>query len=167
MAEIWEAIKGYDNYEVSSFGNVKNIKTGKILKAGLNGDGYYHVGLSNHGKKKTCTIHRLVAEAFIDNLYDKPCVDHIDNVRTNNNVSNLRYASFTENCQNQSIKKSNTSGVKGVRFDERYGMWKAQITIDGIRIGLGLFNTIEEAKQARIKRANQAFGIYVNACEKE
>jgi hypothetical protein len=42
-----------------------------------------------------------------------------------------------------------------------------QITIDGIRIGLGLFNTVEEAKQERIKRANQAFGIYVNACEKE
>jgi hypothetical protein len=129
MAEVWKAINGYKNYEVSSFGKVKNIKTGEILKAGSSKDGYIHVSLHTDGKGKKRSIHRLVAEAFIDNLDDKPCVDHIDNVRTNNNVSNLRWATYTENSQNQSIRTNNTSGIKGVCFDERYGMWKDKLQL--------------------------------------
>jgi hypothetical protein len=64
MKEAYKIIK---NYEVSTLGNIRNIKTGKILKGELNSGGYLHVNLS----RKTMTVHRLVALAFIENPMNK------------------------------------------------------------------------------------------------
>lgn len=165
MVEIYKKIEGHNNYEVSNFGNVKNVKTGRILKAGINRDGYYNVVLYDNGKAKSYKLHRLVAEAFIDNPDNKLCVDHINNIKTDNNITNLRYATHSENNQNKTISKNNTSNVKGVTWHKNAKKWMAHIQIDGIKIHLGYFDEIEEAKQARINRANQAFGMYKNACE--
>eukprot|EP01038_Epipyxis_sp_PR26KG_P017467 gene17467-24167_t len=55
------------------------------------------------------------------------------------------------------MRSDNKSGIKGVSFNSNRNKWEAYIMIDGIKIHLGLFKTIEEAKQARINRANQAF----------
>ena len=164
--EVWRSIENYDNYAVSSFGRVKNTKTERILKAADNGQGYLKVSLYEDGVKKTHKIHRLVANAFLNNPNDKLCVDHKDNNRTNNHISNLRFATTKENNQNSSIRLDNTSGCKGVHFDKRRKKWQAQIMIDGIHIHIGYYDNLEEAKIARINRANQAFGIYTNACEK-
>ena len=79
---------------------------------------------------------------------------------------NLRWTTHTENFQNRTIRKDNTSGVKGVIWNKVNKNWQSNITIDGIFINLGSFNNLEDAKQARITRANQAFGIYTNSCEK-
>jgi hypothetical protein len=111
------------------------------------------------------TVHRLVAVAFIANPDDKTCIDHIDNSRINNDISNLRWATHTENSQNASISSNNSSGVKGVYFNKKANKWQAYIQIDGIKIHLGLYDTIEEATQAIINKVNQAFGQYKNACE--
>ena len=62
------------------------------------------------GKRKSAKIHRLVAEAFIPNPENKECVDHIDKVRNNNNVNNLRWATKSENCMNKKIQSNNKSG---------------------------------------------------------
>jgi hypothetical protein len=167
MAEIWKSINGHENYEVSSFGNVNNVNTGRILKACANKDGYYLVGLRKDGKRTTFKVHRLVAEAFIENPLNKKCVDHINNNKTDNNITNLRWASNKENGQNRSMSKNNTSNVKGVSFDKESKKWRARITIDEITVYLGRFESLEDAKQARINRANEAFGIYTNACEKQ
>ena len=164
--EVWRSIENYDNYAVSSFGRVKNTKTERILKAADNGQGYLKVSLYEDGVKKTHKIHRLVANAFLNNPNDKLCVDHKDNNRTNNHISNLRFATTKENNQNSSIRLDNTSGCKGVHFDKRRKKWQAQIMIDGIHIHIGYYDNLEDAKIARINRANQAFGIYTNACEK-
>ena len=164
--ENWKSIEGYDFYEVSDNGNVRNAKTGRILKATVDGCGYYKVRLCINSKATTKRIHRLVADAFIDNPENKTCVDHIDNIRKNNHVSNLRFATNKENSQNRKISKRNTSGIKGISYYKGSKKWQAYINIDGIRIYLGYFDNIEDAKQARIQRANQAFGIYTNACEK-
>ena len=64
------------------------------------------------------------------------------------------------------MMNTNTSGVKGVAWSKNAKQWKAQIMIDGIYIYLGLFTNIEDAKRARMIRANQAFGVFTNACEK-
>ena len=97
-------------------------------------------------------VHRLIALAFIANPDGKPCVDHINNNKLDNNISHLRWCSNQENLMNRSMNSRNSSGVKGVTFDERANKWNAQIMIDGICVYLGLFDTIEAATQERVNR---------------
>lgn len=99
--EEWKDIKGYEGrYQVSSTGNVKNVKTGKTLKGVPARNGYLIVILYNDNGGKHFRIHRLVAEAFIYNPKNKPYVDHIDGSRTNNQVDNLRWCTRSENMRN-------------------------------------------------------------------
>jgi hypothetical protein len=165
MQEEYKIITGFENYEVSNLGNVRNIKTKQILKGGIS-KGYNLVGLTVAGKKMSKLVHRLVACTFLDNLDNKPCIDHIDNNKLNNNLTNLRYATHTENNQNSSISSRNKSGTKGVCFESCSNTWHAYIRIDKMRINLGFLKNKEDAIQARITRANAAFGVFVNACEK-
>ena len=144
--EIYVPIKDFETYHVSNLGNVKNNKTGKILKQVINGRGYYDVGLYVNGKKHSKVVHRLVANAFLENLDNKKCVDHIDNDKQNNNINNLRYATIQENKRNSNIGKNNTSGIKGTHFNKKSNKWESYIKIDGIKTHLGFYKTIEEAK---------------------
>ena len=113
MNEIWLSVKGYDSYEVSNCGDVrsKNRTTvssngithtykSKDLKVSINRYGYYYVDLYANGNKKKITVHRLVAEAFIDTDLDpRTCVvNHIDRDKNNNNIKNLEWATYTENA---------------------------------------------------------------------
>ena len=94
---MWKDIKGFDNYEVSTEGQVRNITTGHILKPRDNGRGYLEVGLHTNKKRTHKYIHRLVAEAFIPNPNNKPEVNHIDEDKTNNSVNNLEWLTHKEN----------------------------------------------------------------------
>ena len=165
MEEIYRTIVGYENYKVSNFGNVKNIKFNRMLKPQIDGHGYYHVNLYALKKMLHKRIHKLVADTFLHSVREKTCVDHIDNNRLNNNVLNLRYATHSENSQNSKIRADNTSGSKGVSFNTKRNMWRASIMIDGISIFIGSFENKEDAIAARILKANQAFGIFTNSCE--
>ena len=104
----WCVIENYPNYEVSSDGNVKNIKTGKILKQFNNGEGYLIVGLFNKGGRKPLKIHRLVARAFLEDTGFNPdgtrmigrhVVNHKDHNRTNNNINNLEWCDIRYNVE--------------------------------------------------------------------
>jgi hypothetical protein len=159
--EEFKIIQGYENYSVSNLGNVVNNKTNKILKPGLNKDGYKLVGLNG----KTQTVHRLVALTFIPNPENKPYVDHKDNNRTNNNIDNLRWANAFENSNNASLKKTNRSGYKGVAWNKYENMWQARITFNRRDIFLGYFKTVEDAIIARYKKAKEIQGEYINECE--
>lgn len=163
--EIWKQIEEYDNYTISSLGNVKNNKTGKILKPSFDTHGYYFINLYNNDRKKLCYIHRLVSSAFIKNPDNKPCVDHSDNVRTNNNVINLRWATRIENGRNALKRSDNTSGTKGVYFNKKLQKYCARIAIHKKRINLGYYDNLEEAKLARQTKAKELFGEYINICE--
>ena len=162
--ETYKVIEGFENYSVSDHGNVKNNKTEKVLKQKYRRDGYMDICLVKDKNKSSHSMQRLVAKAFIPNPNAKPCVDHIDNNRHNNHIDNLRWVTKSENQHNRSINKNSTSMVKGVDFNNN--KWRAQIRIDGIKIHLGLFTNIEDAKQARITRTNEAFGVFTNSCEK-
>lgn len=112
-SEIWKDVVGYEGlYQVSNLGNVKSYprvyfpnkkfttrKTvGKILKQSIR-SGYKVVALiDRNSKHKVFTVHRLVASSFIPNPQKKPQVDHINGVKTDNNVNNLRWCTIKENA---------------------------------------------------------------------
>ena len=96
----WKKIKDYENYSVSTYGDIKNDKTGIILKKFKNKKGYEQIHLYKNGKQKTFQVHRLVAEAFIPNPENKLCVDHINTLRHDNRVENLRWCTYKENTNN-------------------------------------------------------------------
>ena len=162
--EEYKIIKDFENYEVSNLGNVRNVKTGRIIKQQLDKYGYCRLNLYKNEKRHNKFIHRLVAQAFIENPDDKPVIDHINGDKLNNDVKNIRWATISENSQNSKVRKDNTSNIKGV--EKKGNKWRSRITIDGIRITLGYYDTIEEAKEVRVKRANEVFGVFVNDCEK-
>jgi len=131
--EIWKPVAGYSNYVVSNMGRVKNITTSKVLKNKLNSRGYCQVNLYKNNKGTNIRIHNLVANAFIPNFMNKPFADHIDNDKLNNNVSNLRWCTQKENCQNRSMRNDNTSGTKGVSWHKQHKKWQANIMVNGKR----------------------------------
>lgn len=94
---MWKKIKEFDNYEVSSDGEVRNVKTGRVLKQDLTGCGYNRVTVSKHNKQKRFSVHRLVAEYFVDNIEGKDVVNHKDGCKTNNHKDNLEWCTCSEN----------------------------------------------------------------------
>jgi hypothetical protein len=160
--EEFKIIKDFPNYSVSNYGNVKNNTTDKILSQPINTQGYAVARLCANGKSQNHKVHRLIASAFIENPDNKPCVDHIDNNKLNNDLSNLRWVTFRENSMNQKITIKNKSGVKGVSFYKKYNCWRAEIRFEGKTKHLGYFENIEDAKRVRQKYANEIFGEYTN-----
>lgn len=107
MNEIWKDIANFEGfYKISNTGKVKSLARNgtvnydKILSPGKNKDGYLRVVLNKNGNKRYVTVHRLVAETFLDNQNDYPQIDHIDGNKQNNNVHNLRFCSSKTNCNN-------------------------------------------------------------------
>lgn len=101
MEEIWRVIHSLnDKYEVSNIGNIRNAKTGKILKQFIGKWGYKILTVRpvpNH--TKNVRVHQLVAETFIGEKPEGYVVNHKDGVKTNNNVENLEYVTPSENNQ--------------------------------------------------------------------
>lgn len=96
--EKWIGIKDYsDLYKVSNLGRIKRIKTGRILKNISNVEGYLTINLFKDGKGTNLRVHRLVAQAFIENPENKPEINHIDEDKANNSTSNLEWATRAEN----------------------------------------------------------------------
>ena len=123
--EIWKDIQGYEGiYQVSSHGRVRSLDRivvrpngngdyfakGKIIYVVLTKHGYNEVHLHKDNKTKIYKVHRLVAQAFIKNPNNLPCVNHIDENKTNNNVNNLEWCTYKYN--NNYGTKKNRQGEK-------------------------------------------------------
>ena len=154
--EEWRTIDGFPKYMISSFGRVMNITTFRILKPRLCRD-YLCNDLYSNCDASTKSIHRLVAEAFILNLTNLPCVDHKDRNCLNNHLSNLRWCTQKENQRNRSKNKNGTSMYKGVCFNKRSNKWLAQIQHNRQKIHLGYFNDEAEAARAYDRKASELF----------
>lgn len=119
MEEVWKSVKGYENlYWVSNLGRVKSKR--KVLQP-IKGE-YLKVGLSKNGIQKTLTIHRLVAQAFVDNPNKLNFVNHIDENKYNNVFTNLEWCTNKYNVnygeRNEKVSK-NQSRYKIIQKDKQ------------------------------------------------
>lgn len=100
MKEIWKDVVGYEGlYQVSNVGRVRKTATRKHKKPHFNFKNYYRVRLCKNGIYKAVAVHRLVAQAFIPNPMNKPQVNHINGIKTDNRVKNLEWVTMEENFE--------------------------------------------------------------------
>ena len=119
-----KVIDNFENYIIHSNGTVYGKKNNKLVTQYVNKKGYMTVMLyRGKEKRKNWKVHRLVAEAFISNDESKLCVDHIDRNKLNNDISNLRWATHSENNNNKGMYKSNKSGHKNISYDKLKNKW--------------------------------------------
>lgn len=158
MEEIWKDIPGFDGYQASNLGRIRSLKRGKERFIGSKAkmpNGYIRCYV--HIKNKTYTIGRLILSAFIGPANNGEECDHIDRNPENNNLSNLRWVSRTENLLNRG--NYGKGKLKGVSYCGSYyklkdgtvkfnNVIRAQITINGKRMSLGNYKTEEAAHEA-------------------
>ena len=184
---MWKDVVDYEDcYEVSNTGKVRRkkgkavCKDGRIarfsqtvLKPAVLKKGYLMVCLSRKTKKKSKSVHRIVAEAFIPNPENKETVNHKDLDKTNNHVSNLEWLTNEENIKHsidngmykvREIRKRNRrkkgkgayfSDYYGVSFDKVRNKWFSQIEVNGKKVFLGFFDDESDAAQAYINKATE------------
>lgn len=121
----------------------KNVKAGDVAGS-LDADGYVVINVNCHPLK----AHRL-AWFWVNGFIPKETIDHINRVRDDNRIENLREASRLEQRHNVGLSQKNTSGHSGVFWSKKAGKWQAQISIKGKRFHVGLFDSIEQAVEAR------------------
>lgn len=167
--EIWKDIKDYEGmYQVSNLGNVRSLdyfvnswqgprlKKGKIMNPTDNGNGYKIIGLSKENLRKNHYLHRLVAEAFLENPMNLKEVNHKDYNRGNNCVENLEWVSRLENVlysidnRPETTVASNQYG-KYIVFDKRYGSFvvKTYNRATKEKVYVGSYKSLEKAISAR------------------
>lgn len=97
MSGVWKKVDGFENYEVSPDGIVRNTKRDIVKASKDDRKGYRQVSLYRNGKEHHRKVHRLVAEAYIPNPDNKPCINHKDGNKLNNSVDNLEWVTYSEN----------------------------------------------------------------------
>lgn len=157
----WRDIPGFDGkYQVSTTGQVRSVGTRvspRIMKLHIRPrDGYACVGIVSPAGRKTMKVHRLVALAFIPNDFDLHDVDHINGVKADNRVENLRWASKISNALNRHTALGEFGAVGVARSNCKSKPYRAHIKVSGVKLHLGTFKSIAEAKAARQKAYQEA-----------
>lgn len=156
--EIWKSINGYEKiYKISNIGSIKNIKTNRILKSGINGCGYKLISLCD-GRCKSFKVHLLVFDAFGIGKRNGHIIqiDHKDNNKLNNCIENLQLLSNRENTSKYQSTQERSSKYVGVYWHKKAKKWLVQIRIGNIRKYLGLF---ESEQKAHLKYQNELINI--------
>ena len=153
--ERFAPIEGFPDYQITSHGRVFSLKYGKMreLKPCKDKDGYMRLSLYKNGKEYKKTVHRLVALAFIPNPENKNEINHIDENKTNNHVSNLEWCTNKENINH------------GTR-NERAGKAISKTTSDGRRKG-SKHNNARAVIGFKINGCDIKYYKYMRECEKD
>lgn len=171
--EIWKDIKTLEGlYQISNYGNVKSLSKKlknrfgfykskeKILTSNIGFGGYRFQKIYN----KSYSIHRLVAEHFLEKPIDKNIVNHKDFNILNNNYNNLEWVSSRENTHHFEITQKRLSKYIGVSFDKSRNKWVSKIKVNGKTINLGRFNNELDAYNKYLEYA-QTKGLSSSYCK--
>lgn len=176
--ETWKDVKGYEGiYQVSNLGNIRSLERitifesenqhkkykanrhikCKMKKPTVNKCGYYQTVLYKNGKKRNVLVHRLVAEAFLPNLNNKPTINHIDGNKLNNKLDNLEWATYPE----QLIHVNSVLGKKSIISKQCREKRAEQLRKKVKRSDGKIYNSIREAS----KDSNVHSGNIVRCCK--
>ena len=158
---MFTTIERFPDYEIDITGQVRTKKTKYLKSCKLDRGGYYIYQLQLDKKEHNINRHRLIAETFIPNPNNKWCVDHINGIRTDDRLENLRWATASENLQNKTKQcNGHYSIYKGVSFDKNRNKWKVRINKNGKPVFQARFDTEREAVEAYNKNATIHFGEF-------
>lgn len=177
LKEVWKVIKGYSNYEVSSLGRIKSngrviIQSNghpmtfpsRILKPNVSDGGYLYVTLTRNKMHTAKKVHRLVAEAFIQNSLNKPQVHHINHIKSDDRVENLMWVTCKDNIafeHKRTIYSRDTHGrfsVGRVRGEK-----KMVFVLSDCNGVIAVYSNKENARIDREKFADRIQGLKVTA----
>jgi NUMOD4 motif/HNH endonuclease len=171
--EFWTSIKGYEGYyEVSNLGEVRSVDReyvvkrngteyvqrakSRIRKLHTRKDGYLQTDLNKDAKHKNVLIHRLVAEAFIENPNNLKEVNHIDGDKTNNTVKNLEWVNGSENVQHAfkvGINKTKLTDAQYLFIIDNYipyhPVYGAKAFAERFGVSKGTISSIANGKRIR------------------
>lgn len=173
LKEVWKKIRGYTGYEVSNLGRIKSngrkiiqsnghpiTLPSKILKLCVSDRGYLYVVLTENNKHNTKRVHRLVAEAFIQNPYNKPQVHHINHVKSDNRADNLMWVTSKENVSFEQDRTFYIRDSHGRFLNVRVrGEDKMVFVLSDNNTVIAVFSNKENARTARKKLRGQEIKI--------
>lgn len=145
-----------DGYLVWKVNPRNSIKIGKMAgsKCKL---GYISIMID----KKHCKAHRAIW-LFHYGKFPENLIDHINGIKDDNRIENLREANFLQNSCNKSVGKNNKLGFKGVCFDKHAGKYRSFITVNRVQRAIGTFESPEDAHRAYVAEAKKHYGEFAN-----
>jgi hypothetical protein len=153
---IYEEKTGIFRWKAKTSKYSSRIIIGAIIGS-IETSGYRQIRIFN----KTYQAHRL-AWLYVYGVWPTNEIDHINGIKDDNRLCNLREASRSENNMNQALKSNNTSGNKGIDWRTSNNKWRARITVNEKQIHIGYFNTVDDAINAYNTAALQYHGEFAN-----
>ena len=158
MTEQWKIIEEFPNYEISSYGRIRNISTQKYLSGGKDKDGYFQVTLIKNKKQFCRRVNKLVAIEFIKNPSDYPIINHKDENKENNHIDNLEWCTYQYN---------NIYGTRLDSYRKKVKCIETNIIYDGLRVASRCCNIPHQSIIKSCKRGYSAGGYHWNYVKEE